>query len=257
MPIGRVPRVKYDAQIDALEREIASLVAAVGAGPLDAPVPTCPEFTVDGLAAHVGTFCGWWTHNLCEGSGRPKTPFSDEVGPEGRAEWLRSLGGHLVSELRATPPETVVWTWHEPDRSAAFVARRTSHELAIHRVDAQLARGAADPVDAELAADGIEEVFLLATSPAAETRVGSKRGRADTHATLHLHGTDYSPAEWLLTLDGDGVHVTREHGKGDLALKGPVSDLEMLLYQRPTLGRVDRFGDESVLAMFHREFTFV
>lgn len=249
--------MEYSARIDALERQIASLVAAVGAGALDAPVPTCPDFTVDGLAAHVGTFCGWWTHNLCEGSGRPKTPFADEVGPEGRVEWLGNIAGHLVTELRATPPGTVVWTWHEPDQSAAFVARRTSHELAIHRVDAQLARGVAEPVEAELAADGIEEVFLLTTSPVAETRVGSQRaGRSDSRQTLHLHGTDYEPAEWLLTLESDGVGVTREHAKGDLALKGPVSDLEMLLYQRPTVGHVDRFGDESVLAAFHREFTF-
>jgi hypothetical protein len=88
--------------------------------------------------------------------------------------------------------------------------------------------------------------------------VGSKRaGRADSRVTLHLHGTDYTPAEWLLMLGEDGIQVSREHAKGDLALKGPVSDLEMLLYQRPTIGTVDRFGDESVLAAFHREFTFV
>jgi hypothetical protein len=74
--------------------------------------------------------------------------------------------------------------------------------------------------------------------------------------TLHLHGTDYSPAEWLIRLAPDGMQVTREHAKGDLALKGPVSDLEMLLYQRPTVGTVDHFGDESVLDAFHREFTF-
>lgn len=250
--------MEYAARIDALEREIASLLAAVEAGPLDAPVPTCPDFTVDELAAHVGTFCGWWTHNLCEGSGRAKTPFSDDVGPEGRVEWLRTIAGHLVTELRATPPETVVWTWHEPDQSAAFVARRTSHELAIHRVDAQLARGTAEPVEPGLAADGIEEVFLLATSPVAETRVGSQRaGRTETRMTLHLHGTDYSPAEWLLTLEPNGITISREHAKGDLALKGSVSDLELLLYQRPTVGNVDRFGDESVLTAFHREFTFV
>jgi uncharacterized protein (TIGR03083 family) len=250
--------VEYVAQVDALEREIAGLIDAVAAGPLEARVPTCPEFTVDGLAVHVGTFCGWWTHNLCEGTGRPKTPFADDVGPEGRVEWLHTIAGHLVTELRATPPDTVVWTWHPPDQSAAFVARRTSHELAIHRVDAQLARGAAKPVDPELAADGIEEVFLLATSPNAETRVGSRRAaRPSTRTTLHLHGTDYSPAEWFLTLERDGITVTREHAKGHLALKGRVSDLEMLLYQRPTVGEVDRFGDESVLAAFHREFTFV
>lgn len=238
----------HATRVDAVERELAGLVTAVGAGPLDAAVPTCPDFTVDDLAQHVGTFCGFWTHVLCEGSGRAKPPF-DEVGGEGRVEWLRALGDHLVVELRATPPETVVWTWYPPDQSAGFVARRVSHELAIHRVDAQLARGNAEPIDAELAADGIEEIFVLLPRDAREPRDGTRR-------TLHLHGTDYEPSEWFLALEPNGVVVTREHAKGDLALKGSVSDLEMLLYQRPTVGPVERFGDESVLDAFHREFTF-
>jgi uncharacterized protein (TIGR03083 family) len=241
--------VDHADRVNAVERELAGLVAAVSKGPLDAVVPTCPDFTVDDLAQHVGSFCGFWTHVLCEGSGRTKTPF-DAVGFEGRIEWLRTLGGHLVSELRATSPDTVVWTWHAPDQSAAFVARRTSHELAIHRVDAQLTRGSAESVDPELAADGIEEVFLLLT------RVDPTGARDDARRTLHLHGTDYEPGEWFLALEPDGIHVTREHAKGDLALRGTVSDLEMLLYQRPTVGSVERFGDESVLDAFYREFTF-
>ncbi len=35
-----------------------------------------------------------------------------------------------------------------------------------------------------------------------------------------------------------------------------MSDLELLLYQRPTLGDVQRFGDDAVLPAFHRVFTF-
>lgn len=242
------------ARTDAIEREVEALVAAVRAGPLFAPVPTCPDFTVDDLAQHVGAFCGFWTHILCEGTGREKTPF-EEFGPEGRAEWLAELGNDLVVELRETPPETRVWTWHEPDQSAAFVARRCSHELAIHRVDAQLARGPADPVEAALAADGIEEVFLLLGRV---ERVATRGGtQLDEPRTLHLHGVDVEPAEWLLTLRPDGTtDVARDHAKADLALRGPVSDLEMLLYQRPTVGDVQCFGDESVLDAFHRRFTF-
>ena len=157
--------MEYGAQVDAVERELTSLVAAVAAGPLDAPVPTCPDFTVDDLAAHVGEFCGWWTHLLCEGTGRPKTPYSVDIGPEGRVEWLAVLGERLVTELRAASADTVVWTWNPSDHSGAFAARRTSNELAVHRVDMQLAAGAADPVDAELAADGIEEIFVILTTP--------------------------------------------------------------------------------------------
>src|SRR5262249_19561704 len=166
------------------------------------------------------------------------------------------VGAGLVGELRATEPATAVWTWHPTDHSAAFVARRAAHELAVHRVDAQLAaRGAAGPVDAALAADGIDEAFVLqAHAPgraATEAVPGDRAGQ-----TLHLHGTDHAPAEWLVTFAPEGVTVERSHAKGDLALRGAVSDLEMVLYQRPPTGTVERFGDPAVLDLFHREFTF-
>src|SRR5206468_65717 len=146
--------------------------------------------------------------------------------------------GHLVVELRATPPDTAVWTW-AADQSARFVARRCAHELAIHRYDAQLAAGSPQPVDAPVAADGIDEIFYMVDN--APERMGRGGGE-----TLHLHGTDRDD-EWLLTLEPDGLQVERRHAKGDLALRGAVSDLELLLYQRPTLGEVDRIGDASAL----------
>lgn len=244
--------MEHALRLDVIERELDALVTAVAAGPLDARVPTCPDFSVDDLAKHVGEFCGFWTHVLCEGTSRPKTPFSEEVGSDGRVGWLTALAGHLVAELRATAPDTKVWTWYDPDQSAAFVARRCSHELAIHRVDAQLARGGADPVEAELAADGIEEIFLMIGWWGQEGR----RGTPGSGQTLHLHGTDYDPAEWLISLDPDRVRVSREHAKADLGLRGAVSDLEMVLYQRPTVGSVERFGDPTVLEVFYGEFTF-
>jgi uncharacterized protein (TIGR03083 family) len=241
--------VEHAARVEAVEREMGAFVAALAAGPLDAPVPTCPDFTVDDLAEHVGMFTGFWTHVLCEGTGRPKPPFA-EPGSEGRVEWMRTRADDFVSELRATPPDTTVWTWFAPDQSAGFVTRRVAHELAIHRVDAQVARGGAKPVDAELAADGIEEIFVLMQHPQSQDLV------SPTHHTLHLHGTDFEPSEWLVDFGPDGMDVSREHAKGDLALKASVSDLEMLLYQRPTLGEVQRFGDDAALAAFHHIFTF-
>ena len=241
--------MEHAARVDAVEREMDSFVAALAAGPLDARVPTCPDFTVDDLAQHVGMFTGFWTHILCEGTGRPKPPF-DEIGSEGRVDWMRALAENLVVELRATPADTTVWTWFPPDQTAGFVTRRVANELAIHRVDAQVARGSQEPVDAELAADGIEEIFVLLQHPQASDRV------ADSPHTLHLHGTDFEPSEWLVDFGPDGVTLSRQHAKGDLALKGPVSDLEMLLYQRPTVGDVQRFGNDEVLAAFHHVFTF-
>jgi uncharacterized protein (TIGR03083 family) len=231
-------------------------VAAVAAGDPEAVVPTCPDWTLDDLAAHVGTFCAWYADVLREGGARPTRPFDPDPGTQDRAGWLADLADDLVAELRASPPEREVWTWHPTDHTAGFVARRCCHELAVHRVDAQVgACLAPGPVAPALAADGIEEVFVLVAH--AGPRRGDRARPGDrTGQTLHLHGTDHRPAEWLLTFDPGGLRVERTHAKGDLALRGAVSDLEMLLYQRPTTGPVERFGDEALLDLFHQEFTF-
>lgn len=238
----------YEAHIAAVERETEALVAAFGAGSLDDPVPTCPEWAVRDLARHVGEFTAVWTHVLCEGTGRAKTPFPDM--PEDAAsvaEWYRGVADSLIGELRATPSDTEIWTWVDSDDWATFAARRAAHELAVHRLDAETARGTAQPIEAALAADGIEEIFVMM---AAWERKGHGTGQ-----TLHLHATDQE-AEWLITLLPDGIEVEREHAKGDLALKGTTSDLELTLYQRPPLGEVERFGDPSVLDAWYAEFTF-
>jgi len=252
----------HETHVDAAQQELTALIAAAQAGPLDARVPTCPDYDVDALALHVGGFCTAWLHAMRHGvvypgpAGDGSFGVLDDLTPASRAAWLDDLGEQFFTQLRSMSADAACWTWYEPDMTAAFVARRASHELAVHRVDMQLARGAADPVDAELAADGIEEVFMIQAF-SAPYRDDLVHGSGQT---MHLHGTDVDgldiDAEWLVTLNPDGLTVAREHAKGDLALRASVSDLEMLLYQRPTVGPVEQFGDPSVLEVFHGEFTF-
>jgi uncharacterized protein (TIGR03083 family) len=240
--------VEYLEHVDAVEENAGAFARALRAGPLDVTVPTCPKWSLADLARHVGEFSGFWSHVLCEGTGRPKTPFADPPEAAAMADWYEALAGHLVAELRATPPGTSVWTWVPTDQSARFVARRVAHELAVHRVDAQLTRGAAEPVASALAADGIEEIFVMIGA------WGAPAGRGSGE-TLHLHEVD-GEHEWLLTLAPSGLEVDRRHGRGDLALRGTVSDLELTLYQRPALGPMERLGDDRVLDAWHRAFTF-
>jgi uncharacterized protein (TIGR03083 family) len=245
----------YAEHVEATDREIAALEDALAAGPLDVVVPTCPDWNLADLADHVGGFAGFWAHILCEATGRPKTPFSERPagadGPEAAA-WFRALADDLLALLRATPPTQPAWTWAPGRENAAFVARRSAHELSVHRYDAQGARGPAAPIDGALAIDGIEEIFVMR-----EAWVGSGRGevRAGDGETIHLHATDRE-AEWLIELTGEGLAVRREHAKGDLALRGAVSDLELVLYDRPPLSPIERFGDESVLEAWYRAFHF-
>ena len=71
---------------------------------------------------------------------------------------------------------------------ARFWSRRQAHEIALHRVDMELARpgdaGPPDPIESELACDGIDE-FLEQVVPF------RLRDRMVGHGeTFHFHRTD-------------------------------------------------------------------
>jgi uncharacterized protein (TIGR03083 family) len=236
----------YADHVAATRDAVEVFTAALAAGPVDAPVPTCPDWTVTDLVRHVGEFTSFWTHVLCEGTQRPKPPYPP-MPPDDLTGWYEGLAASLLAELEATPPDTVTWSWAPGHQTARFTARRVAHELTIHRVDMEAARRTGPaPIEPAVAADGIEEMIFLATALNAGQGAGER---------LHLHGTDRGD-EWMLTMTPDGLHVDREHGKGDLAIRGSVADLELLLYQRPLIGSVERFGDDAALEAWYRAFTF-
>ena len=240
--------------VDAASRETEALIFAVGSGAMDVPVPTCEGWEVRDLAVHVGEFCGFWTHVLCQSTGRPKTPFPDPPADDHLPEWMADRCVDLVGALMVTPPETPTWTWFEADPSAGFVMRRCAHELAIHRFDAQAAHGITMPIAPELAADGIDEILDVLVT--ARPRSGHATGRS-----MRLRSTDLG-LEWSMTLWPDRIDVTRGSDDAgavegaDLIVSGTVSDLELTLYHRPSLGTLDVHGDYSVLDSWHHEFTF-
>lgn len=245
--------MEYAERIEAIDRSRRRIVECLTGGDLDATVPTCPDFTLDRLAFHLGEFSGFWTHVLCEATSREKPDFSADPGSAGRAAWVDRLITQVLHELRQATATTPCWTWFEPDQSAGFVASRVCHELEIHRVDVQLAaNGVADPVTPTVAVAGIEEIFLMMSGYGVDFR----RGVPGNGETLQLSGTDQVDATWFVRLDPERTSVTREHSAADLELRATASDLEMLLYQRPTNGAVEWLGDRTVLDVFHGEFTF-
>jgi len=241
--------MEHRERVEAVERELGAFVAAVEAGPLDAPVPSCPDWTVADLATHVAQFLAFWDHVLTEGDRPEGGAFDGTEPPDDLLPRVTGLGTAVLGHLHGSDPATPAWTWLPTDGTVGFIARRCAHELAMHRVDAQLARGGHEPIDADLAVDGIEEVFVLLQRP-------KRPAPRATGQTLHLHGTDHPDGEWLITLGPERIEVVREHAKGDLAVRAAVSDLQLLAYQRPTIGQITTFGDEAVLDAFHREFTF-
>jgi len=133
-----------------------------------------------------------------------------------------------------------VWGW-AGDHTSDFWARRQAHETSVHRIDAQLAAGAVLSIaPPELAADGIDEWFdVLVAATGIAARV------TGTGETLHLHAID-TEGEWLFTRTPDGLGLERSHAKGDAAVRGPASDLFLLLMNRRSLDHADGFGELEV-----------
>jgi len=239
----------HDAYVDAIERESATFVTVATTTDSDAPVPSCPDWTVDDLLRHVGIVQRWATEQVAERRtervwvGDVETPTERDA----LLEWVREGSAGLVAVLRATPPETAMWTFPGIGE-ASFWSRRQAQEIALHRVDVQLAagggEGAADAIDSELAADGIDE-FLDAVVP---NRLRDRM--VGTGETFHFHRTD-GDGEWLVRLTPTGPEVEHAHAKGDVAVRGGASDLLLVLRNRGRIDAVEVFGDATLIDRWH------
>ena len=60
----------------------------------------------------------------------------------------------------------------------------------------------------------------------------------------------------MITLGREGPRIQHETDVADLTLVGSASDLALLLFERPTIGTVQRDGDPGALEAWYREFRF-
>ena len=98
-------------------------------------------------------------------------------------------------------------------------------------------------VKATIASDGIDEYLTVALP-----RVLSGEGVTAPTTTLHIHCTDVD-GEWLIVPSADGLVITREHAKGDAALRGPAAALFAGLWGRQeAANEIDIAGDADVAA---------
>jgi len=236
--------VEHSEHIDVIRDESRALVAAAESAGLDARVPSCPDWAVADLLGHQGTVQRW-AAGIVEARAT-EARFPADVGrpsdPAALPDWVRAGSAHLVDVLTSTPSDAELWTFAGPG-AAAFWFRRQAQEVALHRVDAELAAGTRSPLDAALARDAIDEFFdVIAPLRLRERMVGDGE-------TVHLHCTD-GEGEWLARLTPTGVEVERAHAKGDVAARGTASDLVLVLRGRRGVDAVEVFGDAAVLDSF-------
>lgn len=233
-----------DELLGALWRDGLALADAAEEAGLGAEVPSCPGWTVADLVWHTGEVHLFWRTAVAErwtdpsAYLEPERPLGDEL-----VAWFREGVQRSVEVLQAADPLGAVWTWAPRGGTVAWVQRRMAQETAVHRWDAELAAGDPRPIEAALAADGVDE-FLEHFTDAAVA------GAEPLGGTVHLHATD-GAGEWLVDepVAGGPLEVRREHAKGDCAVRGPASDLLLALWRRVAVddaGRFEVFGDADV-----------
>jgi uncharacterized protein (TIGR03083 family) len=123
-------------------------------GDLAVPVEHCPGWTLRELAGHLGGQNLWAATAVTERRGDFEAPAAPR---DGLGAWFEETCATLLRALDADPSDQA-WTFYPP-HTVGFWQRRRCLETLVHRWDAENALGRARPLDPELAAEGVKEVF--------------------------------------------------------------------------------------------------
>jgi len=145
--------------LDCLAQDYALLRSAAVAAGQEAPVPSCPGWTVADLTEHVGEVYLHKATVMRDGKSPDPWPPEEHAGVP-PLTLLDDGYRELTAEFAARSPDEPSETWYDPDQSVAFWIRRMAQESVVHRMDAELAAGI--PVTQapdDLAIDGVDEVL--------------------------------------------------------------------------------------------------
>ncbi|GAA3458993.1 maleylpyruvate isomerase family mycothiol-dependent enzyme [Saccharothrix longispora] len=209
--------VDYDRLIDVVELEAERLAASVAGQRPERQVPACPGLNLGETARHVGSTYRMVSTWLREGR-QPLVWQQDPGRGQPLEEYVRAGVPALVRALRVRDPDDFCETWWPAERTAAFWARRLAHESTVHRMDVQSAAGLPiDPVDDDIAEDGVDEVLTLWLGHRLDvlgvrgTRPGSVAVRAGERTWIAVAGPEPATAR-LVPPGGDAVADGRVGG---------------------------------------------
>lgn len=258
-----------ETYLSALGSDSARFADVLEAAPVGAAVPTCPGWDADALLAHLLTVQTFWQRVIADAltTDEQVIALGEPSIPTRRAalvEAMRAASGRLVDTLAATPADAPRWSW-SAEQTAGFTTRRQAHEACMHRLDAELTvapdGSARTPIDAALAADGVDEALRVVLSAAPPwATITPQAGR-----TVRVVATDTGDT-WLVTLarrtgsdpegrehDDPTIYVAGQdpvdgtvHPAG--ILSGTAEDLYCRLWRRPVLTEPQRAGDQALVA---------
>ena len=219
----------------ALEESSQQFAQLIAQGNLDAPVASCPGWTLTELAQHMCGTQRWSTHALITGE-RGEHPQA----PAQRNELLAYFNEgmrELLEASRSIDPQRPTWSFGPEPRIAQFWTRRQAHEVTIHLWDAYSSQGQEYEIPEDLAIDGLAEIVEVFFP------MRMKRGNVGPlPQTLVLAPNDLTTTFELTTnTENNGPRIT---------IHGPAADLLLLLWGRKSLTELQIEGDATLAKEF-------
>lgn len=229
----------YSELIATIRKEGEAILAAARFG-VDAEVPTCGEWHVADLLGHVGSVYRRAATVIGERA-TEEVKWTPPPGDADPIDYLTEALDDLVEALTSADPDSPAWNRFDVPRTAAFWARRMAHESAVHRYDAQRAHGVAQPIDDDLARDGLDEAIdILLPYIAARDELSLPE------ATYCFTAVDEEDS-WAVSLGPDGVKRLDMAKEPDVTARGTPSALLLAAYNRIRWTSLDVDGDAALL----------
>ena len=245
--------LSLDRRLALVGEQSAALLAAASTTELDAPVPSCPAWTVRDLVSHHGDVLRGWTAVVSAGAADgPPAWMADENEPRGPWDpmgeewqpWYVAAHRGFRAAVEAAGDDGPAWSWWQAVApvTAGSIARHQVQEACVHRWDAQLAAGLpTDPLPEDAAADGVAEFMQICLPAEPWPWTGP-----DTTVAIRAEG---QPG-WLLT--GSGGVITAAPLDDDVeptaTVSGSPSDVVLMLYERIPLSALEVTGDRDAAA---------
>jgi uncharacterized protein (TIGR03083 family) len=237
-----------NSYLAVLEPEAKALASAAEEAGLDAPVPTCPEWTVNDLVLHLGEVHRWATAAVASKASKLGDVPADSRGPlpepAATIDWFCD-GAVALRDTLADADPSVDYAAFLSDPATPrllFWARRQTLETSVHRVDAESALDRCTPMGPDIALDGIDE-FLTGFLPRSRTPL-----RADTPHCLMVAPT-YSDRRWTVSISRELPETVRRATDADCTVSGSASDIYLALWNRRSLDSLDISGDRAAIDM--------
>lgn len=266
-PHDTLPYADRSGFVEPLLRESGRFCEVIAGADPAAPVPSCPDWSADDLLWHLTEVQLFWAA-ICQG------PVLDDAGvaaveegkpqrPAGRTALLdlsAQATERLVAALGAGAATDPTWSWLATDQTLGFSMRRQAHEALVHRVDAELVAGVeVSPVDAALAADGVDELLRvmwgLPDGGWATWLPSDQVVRVSTSDTGHAwtvrlgRWTGTGPQSGRTFDEVTALVLDHEEVEATATLHGTAVDLDLWLWNRAPHAVLERGGDPDAHAV--------